>query len=66
MTFAIGLGGTGAEPIDHELLRRISNDPQSPIFDSTRPPGLYVYSPTPAQVIEAFNKVASEILRLAL
>jgi Flp pilus assembly protein TadG len=66
VTFAIGLGGTSTEPIDHELLRRISNDPQSSIFDNTKPPGLYVYSPTPAELNDAFNKVASEILRLAL
>lgn len=69
--FSIGMGclagtpGCDAEPIDHELLRRISNDRDSPIFDSSKPAGLYVYAPTPAQLDQAFMRVASEILRLA-
>lgn len=69
--FSIGLGcdpanpGCGAEPIDHELLRRVANDRESPIFDPTKPAGLYVYSPTAAQLDQAFLRVASEILRLA-
>jgi hypothetical protein len=64
--FAIGLGGTSAEPVDHDLLLRIANDPTSPTYVSTQPTGLYVYAPTPAQLNEAFARVASEILRLAL
>jgi len=67
--FSIGMGcvgaGCGAEPIDHELLRRVANDRDSPIFDSSKPAGLYVYAPTPAQLDQAFLRVASEILRLA-
>lgn len=70
--FCIGLGGTSAEPIDHELLVRVANDPgdrppipPNPIFDRTKPAGLYVYSPTPAELDQAFLRVASEILRLA-
>jgi len=64
VVYAIGLGGAGEA--EHELLRRVSNDPQSPIYDNTKPAGFYVYSPTPSQLNEAFAKVASEILRLAL
>jgi hypothetical protein len=62
--YSIGLGGAGEA--EHELLRRVSNDLQSPIYDNTKPAGFYVYSPTPSQLGEAFAKVASEILRLAL
>lgn len=64
VVYAIGLGGAGEA--EHELLRRVSNDPQSPIYDNTKPIGFYVYAPTPSQLSEAFAKVASEILRLAL
>lgn len=64
VVYAIGLGGAGEA--EHELLRRVSNDPLSPIYDNTKPAGFYVYSPTPSQLNEAFAKVASEILRLAL
>jgi len=63
--YAIGLGGTSADPADHDLLNRVANDPNSPIFDPTKPEGMYVYSPTAGQLDYAFNKVASEILRLA-
>jgi len=55
-----------AEPVDHDLLLRIANDPTSPSYVSTQPTGLYVYAPTTAQLNEAFARVASEILRLAL
>jgi hypothetical protein len=62
--FTIGLGGTSSEPPDQEFMRRISNVPDSPVYDPAQPTGLYVFAPTPAQLGEAFYKVASEILRL--
>ncbi len=65
--YVIGLGGVlNAEPPDHELMQRMANDPASPIYDRSRPTGLYVYAPGPEQLNEAFLRVASEILRLAL
>ncbi|MDQ6699318.1 MAG: VWA domain-containing protein [Acidobacteriota bacterium] len=63
--YSIGLGGTSTEPIDDDLLRRIANDRLSPIYDSTKPAGFYVYSPTAVQLDDAFTKVAGEILRLS-
>lgn len=63
--YSIGLGGTSTEPIDGDFLRRIANDPQSPIYDSSKPAGFYVYSPTAVQLDDAFTKVAGEILRLS-
>ncbi len=62
--YTLGLGGTSSEPIDHDLLRRIANDPASPTYTSTQPTGIYVYAPTTAQLTDAFVKIASEILRL--
>jgi hypothetical protein len=61
--YAIGLGGAGAA--EHVLLQRVANDPASPIFDNTKPEGLYVYAPTAVQLNEAFVRIASEILRLS-
>jgi Flp pilus assembly protein TadG len=61
--YAIGLGGAGEA--EHELLRRIANDKDSPIYDSTKLQGLYVYAPTPADLNMAFVLIASEILRYA-
>ncbi len=63
--YCIGLGGTDPEPIDAVFMERMSNDPASPIFDPSLPTGMYVYAPSAAQLTDAFNKVASEILRLA-
>jgi Mg-chelatase subunit ChlD len=66
ITYTIGLGGTSTEPADHDLMRRLSNDPASSNFDNAKPPGFYVYAPTTAELGDAFARVASEILRLAL
>ena len=61
--YAIGLGSNGG--VDHTFLKRISNDPSSPIYDNTRQQGLYVYAPTSTDLNSAFVRVASEILRIA-
>jgi len=61
MVHTIGLGDVGAD--QHELLRRIANDPSSSIFDSTKPLGMYIFAPTAADLNEAFVRIASEILR---
>jgi Flp pilus assembly protein TadG len=61
--YTIGLGSNGG--VDHELLRRISNDPLSPIYDDNKPAGVYVYAPTTTDLNYAFVRIASEILRIA-
>lgn len=61
VTYAIGLGSG----VDHNLLRRMSNDLASPIYDSTKVNGIYVHAPTTAQIGAAYARIASEILRLA-
>jgi Flp pilus assembly protein TadG len=63
--YTIGYNG-GSEKPDTILMERISNinDPANTAYDSSKPSGLYVMAPTPAQLSAAFGKVASEILRL--
>jgi hypothetical protein len=64
--YTIGLGGSSAsDPIDDTFMERISNDPRSPIYDTSRQPGMYVFAPDGSQLTDAFNKIASEVLRLA-
>jgi Flp pilus assembly protein TadG len=63
--YAIGLGGTSAEPIDATFMERISNDPRSPIYNSAKPAGEYFYSPTATDLGGVFQQVASEILRIS-
>ena len=62
--FCIGLGNS-TYPANGGFLQRVANDPQSSIFNSSAPTGLYVASPTAADLTDAFARVASEILRLA-
>ena len=59
--YVVGLGGVGQA--ENDLLLRISNDKDSPIYDPTALEGLYVYAPSAAQLNEAFVRIASEILR---
>jgi len=64
--YAIGLGGTiAADPIDDVFMERISNDARSPIYNNLQQTGKYVYAPNAGQLQDAFNSIASEILRLA-
>jgi hypothetical protein len=63
--YSIGMGGDpSAYPADHELMRRVANDPGAGNYDDQQPTGLYVYAPTPVQLQQAFQKVAREIFRL--
>lgn len=61
--YCIGLGGAGEA--EETLLRRIANDPASPIYDNTAAEGIYIYSPTAAQLNQAFVRIASEVLRFS-
>jgi Flp pilus assembly protein TadG len=61
--YAIGLGGVGAA--EDEMLNRVANTKDSPIYDPTKQEGLYVYAPTATQLNEAFSRIAGEILRIA-
>ena len=62
--YSIGLGNA-PYPISPDLLERVSNDPRSTIFDSSKPSGAFVPAPTSADIDAAFALVASEILRLS-
>jgi len=61
--FAVGLGGAGAA--EHDLLKRIANASDSSSYDNKAMTGMYVFAPTPAQLMAAFQKIGSEVLRLS-
>jgi len=63
--YTIGYHG-GSEQPDENWLKRVANDPSSPDFDVSKPPGVFVKAPTTGDLAAAFARVASEILRLAL
>jgi hypothetical protein len=62
--FVIGLGG--ANPPDKELMKRLANDPAASNYDRSQSAGLFVWSPSAAQLQDAFLRIASEILRLSI
>src|SRR4030095_5977902 len=59
LILTIGLG-TAAVPASGDFLRRVSNDPASSIYDSTKPAGHYYDAPTIADLAPAFQERASE------
>lgn len=62
--FTLGLGTSGIAGAD-SLLNRVSNTPASSSFDVSYATGLYVVAPTAADLADAFNRIASEIVRLS-
>jgi hypothetical protein len=64
VTYTIGLGNA-PNGVDDQLLLRIANDPQASNYNSAQPTGDYVFSPTTAQLNQAFNRIASDVLRLS-
>lgn len=63
VVYSIGLGAVTAD--NETLLKRVANDPESPIHTTSTPDGLYVYAPDSSALAQAFYQIASEILRLA-
>ena len=62
--FSIGLGNA-ATPPDAVFLKRVANTTDSPIFDNTKQTGTYVFAQTAADLNDAFEQVAAEILHLS-
>jgi len=67
--YAIGLGDpTDPNSLDQDFLRRVANDPTSPVYNDgsmiDETTGLYVFAPDKTQLSIAFARVASEILRI--
>ncbi len=63
-TYCIALGGAPA-PAENTLLKRVANTDTSPIYDSTKPMGLYILASNPDQLEQAFSQLASDILRIS-
>ncbi len=59
------IGYLGNDGVDEGLLRRIANDQASSSFDSTKPIGRYIAASDSIGLANAFNSVASSVLRLA-
>jgi len=68
--YAIGLGNlTGSDALDVNLFKRLANTSDSSQYNSGQLEGLFIHVPLNQQstgLQEAFQRIASEILRLAL
>jgi Flp pilus assembly protein TadG len=62
---AIGLGGTDVYPPDPAFMQRLANTPTSTSFNSTQPAGYYVWAADKSQLVQAFQQVGAQILRLS-
>lgn len=61
--YSIGLGNFGGVPAD--FLERVANDPRASNYDSSKPAGVYYYAATSADLTDAFNTIADQILHLS-
>jgi Mg-chelatase subunit ChlD len=61
--YTIGLGVAGLTE-NEDIMLRVSNDKDSPAFDTTRPEGEYIFAPTVDELAAAFEKVRGHVIRL--
>jgi len=65
VTYTIGLAGNEPIPMDTDFLERIANDPRASNYNSSQPQGMFVLATDNASLLDAFNAIASQILRLS-
>jgi Flp pilus assembly protein TadG len=65
VTYTIGLAGNENIPMDTDFLERIANDPRASNYNSSQPQGMFALATDNASLADAFNAIASQILRLA-
>jgi hypothetical protein len=58
VVYSIGLGND----INNDFLYQVANDPNSSTYDATKPVGQAVFAPTAADLQQAFQIIASQIL----
>jgi Mg-chelatase subunit ChlD len=63
VVYSVMLGGPGAP--EQDLMRRVSNVPESSIYDRTRPRGMYIYAERASELEHAFALLASDLLRIS-
>jgi hypothetical protein len=59
------IGYTGNGGCDDGLLTRVANDKSAVGYDPTQPTGQYYSASNAAELADAYNKLASDLLRLS-
>ncbi|MBV9503454.1 MAG: VWA domain-containing protein [Acidobacteriia bacterium] len=65
LVYTISLLDNPAEVPDPVFLNRVANSINSPIYDSTKPTGLYINTNSADQLPAAFQQIASKVLQLS-
>jgi Flp pilus assembly protein TadG len=65
LIYTISLLDDPAQPPDPIFMKRVSNTLDSPIYDATKPTGLYIDTQSADQLPAAFQRIASQILQLS-
>ena len=63
--FTIGLAGNEAMAMDQNFMERLANDPRASNYDPTKPQGQFILASDTSELAQAFQQVASQILRLS-
>ena len=63
--YAIGLQGNEPMAMDQDFMERLANDSRASNFDATKPSGQFILATNAAELSQAFQQVASQILRLS-
>lgn len=62
VVYSIGFG----PDVQADLLKAVANDPGSSVYDPNKMAGLYLFAPTKDAIKLAFQRIASEILRISI
>jgi hypothetical protein len=68
LIYTIGLQGNEPMAIDQDFMKRLANDgtyPPASNYDATKPSGRFMLANNTAELAQAFQTVASQILRLS-
>ena len=68
LIYTIGLQGNETMAIDQDFMKRLANDgtyPPASNYDATKPSGRFILANNAAELAQAFQTVASQILRLS-
>lgn len=65
VTYTIGLAGNETMAMDQDFMERLANDSRASNFNSTKAQGEFFLASDTSQLSQAFQQVASQILRLS-
>jgi Flp pilus assembly protein TadG/uncharacterized membrane protein len=65
ITFTIGLQGNETMAMNQDFMERVANDARASNYDSTKPQGQFILATNTLELSQAFQQIASQILRLS-